>query len=161
MWQILEHPPQPWGECSLCKKHDCGEVQTDEGIKHQWVQTQIEIEPNLLDPNHRRNNQVVIGYKCFKNISDNLGITKEIVEKPVVTEPTDEHILTYIRRTIERQPVTSGEDPLQANIDMINSMTRDQLKAYLAEQKVEFVPQWGDDKLKEAALQHIKGAIAT
>lgn len=149
MWTILEIPPQPFGECSICRRHQCGEYEEDGVKKQKWLHTPIEMD---------KGGQLVIGYQCAKSMSDNLGITKEIIEKPVHMEPTDEHIVQYIRRSIDRQPVEQGADPLQANIDHINKMDKAQLKAYLAEQKVEFAPQMGEDKLRQLAISHIQGA---
>lgn len=150
MWTMLEIPPQPFGECSLCKRHTCGEYKDEDGtIKQKWLHTPIELD---------RGGQLVIGYQCVQTMSEELAITKRVVEVEKHIEPTDEHIVNYIRKSIDRQPVEQGKDVLQANIDHIMQMDKTQLKAYLAEQKVEFVPQWGEDKLREAAINHIKGA---
>lgn len=150
MWTMMEIPPQPFGECSLCKRHTCGEYKDEDGVTRQkWLHSPIELD---------RGGNLVIGYQCVQTMSEELGITKRIVEVEKHIEPTDEHIVNYIRKSINRQPVGEGKDVLQANIDHIMQMDKGQLKAYLAEQKVEFVPQWGEDKLREAAIAHIKGA---
>lgn len=151
MWDVIEVPPQPFGECSLCKRHTCGEYKDEEtgATLQKWMHTQIELD---------RGGKLVFGIQCVESMSDQLSITKKVIEKHVTAEPTDEHILMYIRRSLERQPVGEGKDTLSANEEYVASMTKEQLKAYLAEQKVEFKPQMGEDKLRELAINHIKGA---
>lgn len=150
MWTILEVPPQPFGECSICKRHDCGEYKTEDGeTKQKWLHTPIEMD---------RGGQLYIGYNCGKSMCDEFGLSKQVVKETTTRPPTDDEVLAYIRSSVDRKQVTTGADPLQANIDYINGMDRAALKAYLAEQKIEFVAQWGDDKLKETAIAHVKGA---
>lgn len=36
----------------------------------------------------------------------------------------------------------------------IVAMNRDQLKKFLSDKEIEFTPQWGENKLRELALQH-------
>jgi hypothetical protein len=148
MWNIIEMPPQPFGECSICKRHTCGEYTDEEGEQRQkWLHTPIELD---------RGGNLVIGYQCVKSMTDQLGLTKEIVEVEKHIEPKDEHIVRLIRKLIDNQRIDA--DPLQADVDYINGLERPELKVYLSEQKVQFVAQWGDEKLKEAAIAHIRGA---
>lgn len=143
MWTMMEIPPQPFGECSLCKRHTCGDYTDEDGVPRQkWLHTPIELD---------KGGNLVIGYQCAKSMTDELGITKTVVEVERQLEPTDQHILSYIHKSIGQ------ENPFQAEIDRINALDRGNLKAYLTQHNVEFTPQWGDDKLKETAIAHIKG----
>lgn len=156
MWNVINFPPQPFGECSICKKHDCGEYKDEEGsIQQKWLYFVGNVEDKDIKD---LRDKMVLGYKCVESMSAEMGITLKVREVERQLEPTDEHIVSYIRRSIDRQPVAAGTDPLQANIDYINGLDKAQLKAYLAEQKVEFAPQMGEDKLRQLAISHIQGA---
>lgn len=43
--------------------------------------------------------------------------------------------------------------PIKSNVP-IEDMDREQLKTFLKSKQVQFTPQWGDDKLREVALQN-------
>lgn len=93
MWQIINHPPQPFGECTLCKRHSCGEYTDENGLKRQrWVYTPLEMD---------KGGNLVIGYKCIENMADNLGITKKVIEKVIKEPPTVEEAFSVIGKVIE------------------------------------------------------------
>lgn len=87
MWQIINVEPAD-GECSICRSHECGIVDG----KHQWI---------MSDYLGQETDRVYIGYKCVKLFAENLGMTKEVVEKIVHVPPADEQILHAIKNELD------------------------------------------------------------
>jgi hypothetical protein len=69
MWQIINVEPT-YGVCSICRSHECGLVDG----QHQWIHCEA------LDDTREN---IVIGYQCVKIFAENLGISKDVVEKIV------------------------------------------------------------------------------
>jgi hypothetical protein len=74
---------------------------------------------------------------------------KDAYDRKVDVDPT----FHYIPVTVEEVKVNGYEINVTPVSD-IPSMNRDQLKRYLKDRNIEFTPQWGEDKLREVALQH-------
>lgn len=77
-WQVINVEPAH-GICDQCKRHDCGIVDG----QHKWILTGME---------DRYGDRLVIGYNCAKLWAQNLGIGREVVEREIVRDPTDEEI---------------------------------------------------------------------
>jgi hypothetical protein len=58
----------------------------------------------------------------------------------------------YLPIAIEEITVEGYDITVSSVGGSVDTMNRDQLKQYLTERAIEFVPQWGDTKLRELAL---------
>lgn len=61
----------------------------------------------------------------------------------------------YLPVIIEEVRVEGYEITVKPAVTDIPSMNREQLKQFLKDRNIEFTPQWGEDKLREVALQHV------
>lgn len=165
MFSIVNYPPG-FGECTFCKKHDCG---VNEEGEQYWMHSGIELD---------QGGNIVIGYKCVKLMADNMNITVKVVEKPIHLTPTDEQIGDFVRKAVNLQayadrisetiPLGIGDisnilltkqaeresKMLSSDYDLL-LMERDELKVWFKERGIPFTPQWGEERLREEALKHV------
>jgi hypothetical protein len=67
-----------------------------------------------------------------------------------------DHTFAYLPIVIEEVKIEGYEITVQRIAgDSIDTMNRDQLKLYLTERKIEFTPQWGEQKLRELAIANV------
>lgn len=150
MYNINPFPP-PFGVCSICQKHDCGV--SPEGEK--WIQIPLELFIG---------GDIHIGYNCIKSMSDNMGITQEVVEREVLLTPTDEQIGDYVRKSLYKQAVNDLLDKQLnegtnafisvARLDSASLDNREKLKRILDEKGVKYFKGASDEVLAELVAKN-------
>jgi hypothetical protein len=143
MYTVNPFPP-PFGVCSICQKHDCGVSPDGE----KWIQIPLELFIG---------GDIHVGYKCIKSMSDNLGIAQEIVEREVLLTPTVEQIGEYVRKAVFQDPMKefNEREVRIKQSDILHTLDRNGLKDWMVSHNLSFVPQWGEERLREEALKHV------
>lgn len=137
MYNVNEYPP-PFGVCSICHQHTCGT--SAEGEK--WIQIPLELFVG---------GDIHIGYGCIKSMSDNLGVTVNIIETEVLLTPTVEQIGDYVRKVVNDHVKVGTIEPSH----ILHTLDRNGIKQWMTDHDIVFVPQWGEERLREEALKHV------
>lgn len=99
MWDKLEYPPQPFGQCSVCSRHECGDVIEDGVKKQRWLHLPIELD---------KGGRLVIGYQCVRGMSEDLGVAVRVVEREVKVQPSDEQVLRVWSNVVKGFAIGTG-----------------------------------------------------
>lgn len=54
------------------------------------------------------------------------------------------------------EPTSTQGEPADGTTKTVEEMDRDELKAWLDERNIEYVPQWGEKRLRELVLHHLE-----
>lgn len=150
MWDVLTVEPAH-AVCDQCGKHDCGIVDGE----HKWIRTGIQ---------DRYGDPIIIGYKCVELYAQNLGMTKEIIEKEIPVPPTDEQIervVVSIKDMLsglifgDPEPMPDDDTAYGDYEDIVGRMSKDELKAFLKENEVKFFNGADEETLRKLVLDHV------
>lgn len=171
-WQIINVEPA-FGVCDQCKKHDCGIIDG----QHKWIMTGIydrsgdsiiigyrcvEIWASNLGISREVVEQTVLLTPTDEQIGDYVRkatLTNQMFVDGANALPTISYPMSVNTAPKDLDELLNGrldKSNLKAETrDYLIKIDRDNLKLWLKENKIEFVPQWGEERLREEALKHV------